>query len=117
VHQDIQDSEDEMREVTVEQALVRKVEVMGGIAAKHVSPGRAGDPDRLIAIPRLGGPCPCCGSRADIGLLELKRPGQRPRPLQVRQMQAWEAVGVPTGWADTEGAVLAWLQGLSRGLQ
>ena len=105
-----------MREVTVERGLVERVESMGGIAAKHVSPGRAGDPDRLVAVPMPGGCCPMCGTAARVGLLELKAPSGGLRELQERRMEQWRAVGVPSGWANGHGAVLAWLERLQRGV-
>lgn len=64
-----------MLEREVEQALVREVRKAGGIAPKFTSPGNAGMPDRLIILP--GG---------HIAFVELKAPGQKPRPLQIRQM-------------------------------
>ena len=71
-----------MREKQVEQALVRAVHRMGGIAAKFVSPGWAGVPDRLVLLP---------GGR--MAFAELKAPGENPRPLQVRRKRQLEALG------------------------
>ena len=51
-----------MRESDVEAWLVRAAKNRGGLAVKHVSPGRMGDPDRLVALPVH--PCPECGRRA-----------------------------------------------------
>jgi hypothetical protein len=82
-----------LRESKVESRLVRDVSRAGGIAAKHVSPGRAGDPDRLVVIPRRS-PCPVCGSASIVGLVEVKAPGQRPRPLQSHRIREWESVGM-----------------------
>jgi hypothetical protein len=60
-----------MREKTIEQKLARAVKAIGGIAPKLISPGFDGMPDRLILLP---------GSR--IGFVEVKRHGEKPRPLQ-----------------------------------
>lgn len=61
-----------MREKQIEQKLVRAVKNMGGIAPKFVSPGFDGMPDRIVLIP--GG---------HIGFVEVKAPGEKPRPLQL----------------------------------
>ena len=64
-----------MLERQVEQALIREVRKHGGIAPKLTSPGTAGMPDRIVILP--GG---------HICFVELKAPGQQPRPIQLRQM-------------------------------
>mgnify|MGYP001758873827 CR=1 FL=1 len=64
-----------MLERTIEQTLVRETKKAGGIAPKLTSPGTAGMPDRLLILPH-----------GKICFVELKRPGQKPRPIQVRQM-------------------------------
>ena len=61
-----------MREKVIEQALVRAVLKHGGLCLKFVSPGYAGLPDRLILMP---------GGR--MAFVEVKAPGEKPRPLQV----------------------------------
>lgn len=71
-----------MLEREVEHALVREVRKAGGIAPKFTSPGNAGMPDRLIILP--GG---------HIAFVELKAPGQKPRALQVRQMDRLTQLG------------------------
>ena len=60
-----------MREKTLERKLAEAVKAMGGIALKFVSPGFAGMPDRLVLLP--DGKC---------GFVEVKRLGEKPRPLQ-----------------------------------
>ena len=60
-----------MREKTLERKLAETVKAMGGIALKFVSPGFAGMPDRLVLLP--DGKC---------GFVEVKRRGEKPRPLQ-----------------------------------
>ena len=61
-----------MREKTIEQKLVQAVKSVGGIAPKFTSPGFDGMPDRLVLLP--------CGK---IAFVEVKRYGEKPRPLQV----------------------------------
>ena len=61
----------EMREKEVEKKLVSAVKKMGGICPKWVSPGFDGMPDRIVLLPK-----------GKIGFVEVKAPGERPRPLQ-----------------------------------
>lgn len=104
-----------MREVTVEQALNREAELLGGRALKWVSPGNAGIPDRIVVLPMER--CPCCGTQARIGAIELKAPGKAPRKLQERQAEGLRALGMPVGWTDLPAGARTWVQGLARGLQ
>ena len=60
-----------MRERELERRIVQAVKAMGGIAPKFVSPGFDGMPDRLVLLP--DGKC---------GFVEVKRHGEKPRPLQ-----------------------------------
>ena len=61
-----------MREKQIEQKLVKATKDMGGIAPKLVSPGFDGMPDRIVLLP--GG---------HMGFVEVKTPGEKPRPLQL----------------------------------
>jgi len=60
-----------MRERKIETMLVKQVKAAGGMALKLISPGMAGVPDRIVLLP---------GGR--ILFVELKAPGEKPRPLQ-----------------------------------
>lgn len=71
-----------MREKDIERKLVKAVRQSGGLALKFVSPGMAGVPDRLLLF--MGGKVAFC---------ELKAPGQRPRPLQLRRIAQLRALG------------------------
>ena len=66
----------------VEQALVKAVKQRGGVAYKFTSPGVAGVPDRLVLLPN----CPAA-------FVELKAPGQKPRPLQVHRFEQIRRLG------------------------
>ena len=70
------------REKRIEQRLFHAVRAKGGIAVKLVSPAYAGLPDRLVLLP--GG---------HIAFCEVKAPGERPRPLQVRRHEQLRALG------------------------
>lgn len=72
-----------MLERTIERALVKHIEAAGGKAYKFVSPGTDGMPDRIIILP--GG---------KVSFIELKAPGQKPRPLQVRRHQQLHDLGI-----------------------
>ena len=61
-----------MREKQTERKFADAVKNMGGIAPKFVSPGYDGMPDRIVLLP--GG---------HIGFVEVKAPGEKPRPLQL----------------------------------
>lgn len=71
-----------MREKTIESLLVKSVKAAGGIAVKLISPGMAGLPDRLVLLPH---------GRAVF--VELKAPGQTPRPLQIKRHKQLAALG------------------------
>lgn len=64
-----------MLERDIEKALVSAAKKAGGIAPKLTSPGTAGMPDRIVILPK-----------GKICFVELKAPGQQPRPIQLRQM-------------------------------
>ena len=71
-----------MREKEIERKLVIRTTQRGGVALKFVSPGCIGVPDRIVLLP--GG---------HLGFVELKAPGQQPRPIQVRRIQQMQAMG------------------------
>ncbi len=60
-----------MREREIERKLVSAVKSRGGICPKFVSPGFDGMPDRVVLLPH-----------GKFGFVEVKRPGEKPRPLQ-----------------------------------
>lgn len=71
-----------MREKIIEQKLVSAVKGRGGICPKWVSPGFDGMPDRMVLLP---------GSH--FGFVEVKAPGERPRPLQVSRHRLLKKLG------------------------
>ena len=68
------------KERAIEQYLVRQVKSAKGMALKVTSPSMDGVPDRLVMLPE------CLPVR-----VELKAPGQKPRPLQVVAMSMLRA--------------------------
>ncbi len=71
-----------MREKTVESTFTSAVKAKGGLAVKFTSPGFNGMPDRLVMFP---------GGR--IAFVEVKAPGEKPRPLQLSRMKLLRRLG------------------------
>ena len=71
-----------MLEKEIEKKLVKEVKNMGGIAAKFVSPGFDGVPDRLVLLPK-----------GKMAFIELKAKGKKLRPLQKRRIKQFQALG------------------------
>lgn len=69
-------------EKAIENKLRKATKDMGGIALKFISPGMSGVPDRLILFP---------GKR--MAFVEVKAPGMKLRPLQVKRKRQLEALG------------------------
>ena len=69
-------------EQRVEQALRREVKKRGGMAVKFVSPGLDGVPDRLLLF--KGGVS---------AFVEVKAPGKKMRPLQLKRKKQLEQLG------------------------
>jgi hypothetical protein len=72
----------EVTEKELEQMLVREVKRRGGRAYKFISPGLNGVPDRLVLLP--GG---------KIGFVEVKAPGKKMRPNQIKRKSELEGLG------------------------
>ena len=83
-------------EKQVEGYLVRRVKEAGGLAAKWVSPGLNGVPDRIVFLP---------GGR--IIFVEVKAPGKKLRPIQEHIRKKLEDLGVDFKVIDTKEAVNA----------
>lgn len=83
-----------MRESTVERKLVTEAKKRGGFALKFVSPGLDGVPDRLVLFP---------GGR--VAFVELKAPGKKMRPLQVRRAEQLRALGFRVYCVDNIGMI------------
>ena len=80
-----------MREKIIEKKLVQAVKTSGGIAPKFVSPGFDGMPDRIVLLP--GG---------HIGFVEVKAPGEKPRPLQLSRHGLLRRLGFKVFVLDDE---------------
>lgn len=71
-----------MRESYIEGRLVSEVKKRGGICPKWVAPGFDGVPDRIVLMPV-----------AKIGFVEVKAPGEKPRPLQLSRHKLLRRLG------------------------
>ncbi len=100
-----------MRESEVEAYLVERVKALGGECRKVKWIGRLGAPDRLVMLPKtyqqLG--------QGDVSTIwiEVKAPGEKPRPSQVREHERMRSMGQRVVVVDSFEAVdevLAWPQ-------
>ncbi len=71
-----------MRESAIEKRLATEAKKRGGLAVKFVSPGLDGVPDRLVLFP---------GGR--LAFVELKAPGKKMRPLQIKRAKQLTGLG------------------------
>ena len=71
-----------MRENEIEAKLVTAVKAVGGVCWKFTSPGTAGVPDRIVLMPS-----------GRIGFVEVKAPGETPRPLQRSRLKLLRRLG------------------------
>lgn len=71
----------------------------GEVLKTHGTPMQAkGTPDLLICI------------RGRFVACELKQPGKKPTPLQMKRLRDWAAAGALAGWATTEAEFVALLE-------
>lgn len=80
-----------MREKIIEQKLVTAVKKHGGICPKFVSPGFDGMPDRLLLLPH-----------GRFAFVEVKAPGEKPRPLQLARHRLLRRLGFTVYVLDSE---------------
>ena len=78
-----------MREKQIEQRLVKAVKARGGLCPKLVSPGTDGMPDRMVLLPD-----------SHMGFVEVKAPGEKPRPLQQRRHKQLRELGYKVSVLD-----------------
>ena len=83
-----------MREKTTEQKLVAAVKAAGGLALKFTSPGFDGVPDRLALLPD-----------GKMAFVEVKAPGEKPRPLQLARHRLLRQLGFKVYVLDDESQI------------
>lgn len=69
-----------MKENVIEQKLVTEVKKADGLCIKLL--GMVGIPDRMVLLPD-----------GKIGFVEVKAPGKKPRPIQVKRMKQLRSLG------------------------
>lgn len=74
-----------MRETLIEHQLTRAIHAHGGICWKWIAPGTAGVPDRIAILPSP--------PDAEIIFIEVKAPGQKPRPIQTHRINQLKKLG------------------------
>ena len=89
-----------MKERDIEQALKARIEALGGVCWKLVCPGTTGVPDRVCLM----------GGR--IVFVEVKAPGESPRPIQQRRIAQLRDLGFTVMVIDT----LAGIEGVADAL-
>lgn len=80
-----------MREKEVEKKFCDSVKENGGVAYKFVSPGHVGVPDRIVIYPVANSDKKTVAQY--IRFAELKAPGKKPRPSQVREHERLKKMG------------------------
>lgn len=80
-----------MREKEIEKKLTLAVKRADGIALKFVSPSFDGMPDRIVLLP--GG---------HMAFVEVKAPGEKPRPLQLARHELLRRLGFQVYVLDDE---------------
>ena len=83
-----------MREKTIEQKFRAAVKAAGGLAVKFTSPGFDGVPDRIVLLP--GG---------KMAFVEVKAPGEKPRPLQLARHRLLRRLGFRVYVLDDESQI------------
>lgn len=71
-----------MLEKRIESAFVKATQKRGGLCLKFVSPSMAGVPDRVVLLPD-----------GHMGFVEMKAPGNHPRPLQIQRLSQLKRLG------------------------
>ena len=80
-----------MREKAIAHQLSLMVKKRGGICPKFVSPGYDGMPDRIVLLPGC-----------HFAFVEVKAPGQKPRPLQIARHKLLTRLGFKVYVLDNE---------------
>ena len=94
-----------MRESTVEAHLRKRATAAGALVRKMIWPGHRGAPDRLV-IWAEG-----LGRHSRVDFVELKAPGKKPDPHQVREHDKLRALGCAVFTLDSIEAVDKYIAG------
>ena len=88
-----------MKEKDIEKKLVQEIKKSGGMCPKFIAPGYDGMPDRIALLPE-----------GHMAFVELKRPGGKPRPLQVKRHKELRALGFRVYVLDDPDKIKSLLQ-------
>lgn len=88
-----------MRESEIEKYLVRMVRKNKGLAPKWVAPGQRGVPDRIVILPN-----------GKTVFVEMKAPGKKLSPLQVKWSKTLSEMGHICYVIDTKSGVDNFIQ-------
>lgn len=80
-----------MLESEIEKTLIIEVKKRGGMALKFISPNLAGVPDRIILM-----------NNGKMAFAELKAPGKKLRPLQIKRKTQLESLGFKVYCIDSK---------------
>jgi len=94
-----------MREAGYERAFVRAVKAAGGEVRKMIWPGRRHAPDRLVFWPKTE------TRAASMELVELKKPGEKPRPGQAREYKRLRSWGFHVFVIDCHEDIAIYVEG------
>ncbi len=91
------------KESALEKKLTAWAKDWGYLSFKFVCPAQKGVPDRIFVAP--GGA---------VLFLEIKAPGKKPTPLQLRMIQNLRKQGVAAGWTCNLGEGILMLRDVSK---
>lgn len=102
-----------MREAGLERAFVRAVKKAGGEARKLVTPGRRHACDRIVLWPaKMSGIFPRMTIHpAAVEFVELKKPGEKPRPGQLRELKRLRDRGFKAFVIDSQHDIQIYVEG------
>ena len=83
-----------MKESVIEKYLAALAKARGAFVRKVTYQGRKGAPDRWLFYPH-----------GFLLIVELKRPGEKPEPLQLDEMRKLRNAGFYVAWADSKERV------------
>lgn len=94
-----------MNEQAIEKRLKKEIELIGGKALKFVSPGLQGVPDRIVLLPK-----------GKMVFVELKAPGEKPRPIQSLRIKELRKLGFDVRVLDSIDGVLEFVREVQNGI-
>jgi hypothetical protein len=92
-----------LEESKIENRLKKEIELIGGKALKFVSPGMSGVPDRIVLLPH-----------GRIVFIELKAPGKKPRPIQIKRIKELKDLGFDVRVIDSIDGVKNFINDIER---